>query len=338
MTAPSLQRPDSPEVLRAREHAVFGKDRRVAASDGTRIAYTVVGDGDGIPIAFANGWTCSDAYWIDVGPAVVDAGHRAVFIDTRGHGESGLPRSPGIAASRLRPEDVSPERLAFDMLEVLDDAGIERAVLAGHSMGVQTIVECYRQAPDRVAALIPVAGTYENPVKTFFNTPWFDRLYPAAELLFKVLPFEVFRPYVRRTANGESGLKAVQALKIGGPKVTAEHITPHMAQIGDVNFSVLFRMMSQLRRHRTADLLPTIDTPVLVLAGRLDVFTPPVVQQAMADEIPGAEIVWFEEAGHMLPIEEGAAVAAAMIDFVKRRVRRQPDRAAAAARPPSTAR
>jgi pimeloyl-ACP methyl ester carboxylesterase len=334
MTAPSLLRPDSPEVLRAREHAVFPKTRRIAASDGTRIAYGVVGDGDGIPIVFVNGWTCSDAYWITIGPKVVEAGHPAVFIDTRGHGESGLPRAPGIAASLLRNKDVAPARLALDALEVLDDAGIERAVFAGHSMGVQTIIECYRQAPDRVAALIPVAGTYENPVKTFFNVPWFDRLYPAANVMFRVLPFEVFRPYIRRTANGETGLKAVQALKIGGPKVTEELIAPHMAQIGDVNFSVLFRMMTELRRHRTRELLPKIDVPVLVLAGRLDLFTPPAVQQVMADAIPGAEIVWFEEAGHMLPIEEPEACAAALVDFVRRRVRWRPDQAAAAA-PPS---
>jgi pimeloyl-ACP methyl ester carboxylesterase len=206
------------------------------------------------------------------------------------------------------------------VFEVLDDAGIERAVLAGHSMGVQTIIECFRLAPERVLALIPVAGTYENPVKTFYNQGVLDRLYPIGEVLFRVMPFEALRPYIRRTANAESGLKAVQMLRIGGDKVTAEHIAPHMAQIGDVNFSVLFRMMSQLRRHRTADLLPKIDVPVLVLGGRKDTFTPPAVQQAMADLIPDAEIRWHEEAGHMLPIEEPEALTAEIVDFLRRRI------------------
>jgi pimeloyl-ACP methyl ester carboxylesterase len=215
---------------------------------------------------------------VGIGPGVVRAGHRAVFADTRAHGESGLPRSPGYCAHNVRDEDVSPERLAKDVFEVLDDAGIERAVLAGHSMGVQTIVECFRLDPGRVAAIIPIAGTYENPVKTFYNQALLDRAYPLAEVLFRVMPFEVLRPYIRRTATAESGLRAVQMLRIGGEKVTAEHIAPHMAQIGDVNFSVLFRMMSQLRRHQTADLLPKIDVPVLVLGGRKDTFTPPAVQ------------------------------------------------------------
>ena len=311
---------DSAAAQRAHANALWPKDRRVTASDGTRIAYTVVGAGERMPVAFVNGWTCSDAYWVGIGPGVMNAGHRAVFIDTRGHGESGLPRSPGLAASHLRREDVEPRRLAFDVIEVLDDAGIDRAVLAGHSMGVQTIVECYRQAPDRVAGLVPIAGTFENPVKSFADLAVLDRLYPVAEVLFRVLPFEALRPFIRRTANPNVGHRAVQLLKVGGPKVTEEHLAPHMAQIGDVNFSVLFKMMSELRRHQAVDLLPTIDVPVLVLAGRKDLFTPPSVQQTMADLIPGSEIVWFEEAGHMLPIEEPDAIVAALNDFLDRRV------------------
>jgi len=310
---------ESPEVLRARQHAVFPKDRRITASDGTRIAYTVVGDGDRTPIVFVNGWTCSDAYWVGIGPGVVEAGHRVLFLDTRGHGESGLPRSPGLCARDLRAEDVDPPRLARDVLEVLDDAGIEQAVFAGHSMGVQTIMECYRQAPERVVALIPVAGTFENPIKTFANIAALDRLYPIAEFLFQFMPFEALRPFIRRTASPSIGHRVVQLIRVGGPKVQEKHLAPHMAQVGDVNFSVLFKMMSELRRHHTAELLPTISVPVLVLAGRKDVFTPPSVQQIMADVIPDAEIVWWEEAGHMLPIEEAEELTAAILDFSTRR-------------------
>lgn len=299
---------------------MFPKDRRITASDGTRIAYTVVGDPDATPVVFVNGWTCSDAYWVGIGPGVVAAGYRAVFIDTRGHGESGLPRSPGLCARNIRSEDVDPVRLARDVLEVLDNAGIERAAFAGHSMGVQTIIEVYRQAPDRVVALIPVAGTYENPIRTFANQPVLDRLYPVAEVLFRVMPFEALRPFIRRTASPSVGHRVVQLIKVGGPKVQERHLAPHMAQVGDVNFSVLFRMMSELRRHRTAEFLPTIDVPVLVLAGRKDVFTPPSVQDVMAEEIPGCEIVWWEEAGHMLPIEEPEELTTAIADFLKRRI------------------
>jgi pimeloyl-ACP methyl ester carboxylesterase len=306
----------------AAEHAVFPKDRVATMSDTTPIAYTVIGDGPLTPVVFLNGWTCSDGYWAKIGPAIVAAGHRAVFLDTRGHGESGLPRAPGLCASHLTDDDVSVVRIAKDIIEVLDDAGIDKAALAGFSMGVQALFEAYRIAPARVAALIPVAGTYENPVMSFADVNGLDRLFPIADVLFRRLPFEWLSPVMKKTATPALGYKVVRAIKVAGPKVTPEGLAPHIYQVGEANFSVLWRMMSGMRRHSAADVLPTVAVPTLVLAGRHDVFTPPRVQERMAELVPGSETRWWAEAGHMLPLEEPAEVADAMIDFLARRVDR----------------
>lgn len=109
-------RPRSPRAVRAHD-ATFPKDRAVQVSDGTRVAFTVLGRGPKVPVVFVHGWTCSDGYWAKIGSAVVDAGYPAVFVDMRGHGESGLPRRPGVAARCLRAKDVSAERLARDVEE-----------------------------------------------------------------------------------------------------------------------------------------------------------------------------------------------------------------------------
>jgi pimeloyl-ACP methyl ester carboxylesterase len=307
-------------IASAREYAIWPKDRTVTVSDGTPIAYTVVGDGPKTPILFVNGWTCSDAYWVAIGPGMIDAGHPCIFVDTRGHGESGLPRDPGFLARNLKREDVTTERLARDVLEVTEDAGLDRVALSGHSLGVQIIVEVCRLDSDRVAALMPVAGTFENPVKTFADLAILDRIYPLADLLLGLFPFAFLKPFNKGLANPDTGLKMVRLIKVAGPKVTAERLAPHLRQIVELDFSVLFKMMGEQRKHSTADFLPTITAPTLVLAGRSDLFTPPSVQQKMADLIPDSEIVWFSDGGHMLPIEEPAGIVAAMRDFMDRRV------------------
>ena len=307
-------------IASAREYAIWPKDRTVTVSDGTPIAYTVVGDGPKTPILFVNGWTCSDAYWAVIGPGMVDAGHPCIFVDTRGHGESGLPRDPGFLARNLKKDDVTTERLARDVLEVLADAGLDRAALSGHSLGVQIIVEACRVDPDRVAALMPVAGTFENPVKTFADLAILDRIYPLADVLLGLFPFAFLKPFNKGIANPETGLKLVKLIRVAGPKVTAEGLAPHLRQLVELDFSVLFKMMGEQRKHSTGDFLPTITAPTLVLAGRRDLFTPPSVQQKMADLIPDSEIVWFDDGGHMLPIEEPEGIVAAMKDFMDRRV------------------
>ncbi|MBV8235449.1 MAG: alpha/beta hydrolase, partial [Acidimicrobiia bacterium] len=272
------------------------------------------------PILFVNGWTCSDAYWVAIGPGMIEAGHPAIFMDTRGHGESGLPREAGFLARNIRKEDLSTERLARDVLEVVDDLGLDRVALSGHSLGVQIIVEACRLAPDRVAALMPVAGTYENPVKSFADLGIFDRIYPVADIFLGLFPFAFLKPFNKGLANPETGLKMVKLIRVAGPKVTAERLAPHLKQIVELDFSVLFKMMGEQRKHHTADFLPTVKAPTLILAGRKDLFTPPSVQERMAELIPASEIVWFEEGGHMLPIEEPEGIVAAMRDFMDRRV------------------
>ena len=310
----------SARAARAHAYAAFPKDRSVEVSDGTRIAFTVRGEGSKVPVVFVNGWTCSDAYWVKIAPAVLAAGYRAVFLDLRGHGESGLPRRPGVAARELQAADVSAERLARDVLEVLDAARLDRAVLVGHSIGVQIVVETYRLAPERVAGLVAVAGTFENPVKTLLNLPVLDQLFPIADAFARFVPLEVLRPVLRRVATPTLGRRAAATVGAAGPKVTPQDMAAHMRHIGDLNFSVLIKMLAALRGHRSDTFLPAITVPTLVLAGRHDLFTPPSVPARMAQQIPGAEIVWFEEAGHLLPVEEPEGVTRALLHFLAERV------------------
>lgn len=304
---------------RARSHATFAKDRRATTSDGTSIAYTVVGaDGTGTPVMFLNGWTCPDAYWARTARAVVDAGHPALLLDARGHGESGLPRSP----QRLTDDDVSVRRIATDVVEVLADAGIDRAVLAGHSMGVQALFEAWRVEPSRIAGLVPCAGTYENPVPTFADQAWLDRLFPVAEKLFGRLPLHLVRypmAHAHRTPQSIT-MRALRSLRVANEVVEYADVAPHVRQFADLDVGVLWRMMVQMRRHSAADVLPTITAPVLILAGQRDTFTPISVQRRMESLLPDPELVVFENGGHLLPVEEAGGVAAALVDWLTRRV------------------
>src|ERR671916_1524168 len=76
-------------------------------------------------------------------------GHRVVMYDARGHGRSDPAGSYGY------------DDLAADLLAVLDDRGIDRAVLAGASMGAHTLVRFALEHPERAAALVLVTPAYD---------------------------------------------------------------------------------------------------------------------------------------------------------------------------------
>jgi pimeloyl-ACP methyl ester carboxylesterase len=64
-----------------------------------------------------------------------------------------------------------------------------------------------------------------------------------------------------------------------------------------------------MTRNDHRPMLATIAQPVLVVCGREDKVTPPPLSQELADLIPQAQLVWFDEAGHQTPIEQAPALA-----------------------------
>lgn len=306
------------------QNAVWPKDRFFEATDGARLAYTVRNEmAAGVPVVFMNGWTCPDAYWKNIAPRIIDAGHPTVFFDTRGHGQSGLPRDAiKRAPSDIPRDEVSVNRVATDIIEIIDHAGMQRAVLAGHSMGVQGIFEAYRVGgPAKVAGIVPVAGTFENPVPTFMEKEVLDRLFPLADVLFGRIPFHALRPLMAQTQRLPKSftMRAIKTILRTGDNVQYADVERHVRMFSEVDFGIMWRMMSGMRHHSAADILPTIEVPVLILGGERDHFTPPSVQHRMHDLIPGSELIFFPDGGHLLPVEETEGIAAAMVDWLDRK-------------------
>lgn len=319
MSEPSDQ-PWEPDPGHDEGWALFAKEARVVADDGTPIAYTLRNPGGpGIPILFANGWSCSDAYWGGLLPLLEAAGHPCLLPDTRGHGSSGLPRAPGRGARNLTIDDVSMSRIARDLVATLDDAGIDRALVVGHSMGVQTGLEVYRQIPERVAGLVLVAGTFENPTKTLYGTSISDRTFPAAAAVMRYVP-EVLAPIWATIGPASVGHFGARLARAAGPKATPEALHPYLLHLKSADPAVLVLMAGAMRAHSAEDLLAGITAPTLVVAAGADVFTPARCSEAIHHRVPGSELVTFGDAGHTLPIEEPEALAAAIGDFVARRV------------------
>jgi pimeloyl-ACP methyl ester carboxylesterase len=107
--------------------------------------------GDGVPVVLLHGLTATRRYVVMGSRALERSGHRVVLYDARGHGRSTPATEPG---------DYGYPALAADLEAVLDDRGIERAVLAGASMGAHTIVRFALDHGDRVAGVVLVTPAY----------------------------------------------------------------------------------------------------------------------------------------------------------------------------------
>ncbi len=124
------------------ERAIPGAGVTLAASD----------DGDGIPVVLLHGLTASRRYVVMGSRALARSGHRAIAYDARGHGSSAPAPSAGAYGY---------DELSADLLALLDELGLERAVLAGVSMGAHTILRLALDAPERVAGLVVITPAFD---------------------------------------------------------------------------------------------------------------------------------------------------------------------------------
>ena len=108
--------------------------------------------GSGPPVVLLHGLTATHRYVVMGSKALQRAGHDVLAYDARGHGASDPAPSP---------EAYTYADLAGDLVRVMDEAGMERAVLAGASMGAHTAVRVALEHPERVAGLVVVTPAYD---------------------------------------------------------------------------------------------------------------------------------------------------------------------------------
>jgi pimeloyl-ACP methyl ester carboxylesterase len=125
---------------------------------GVRLA--VADAGEGPPVVLLHGLTATRRYVVMGSTALERSGHRVIAYDARGHGAS----SPAQRADAYGYED-----LGLDLEAVLDGAGLDRAVLAGASMGAHTLLWLALHRPERVQGVVVITPAYEG--ETDFDDP-----------------------------------------------------------------------------------------------------------------------------------------------------------------------
>jgi pimeloyl-ACP methyl ester carboxylesterase len=235
----------------------------------------------------------------------------------RGHGRTAAPADP----ARVTIAD-----LADDVASVLDDALVERAVLIGHSMGVQVALETYRRHRDRVSGLVLMCGASSHPLKTFRGSATLEQVLPVVQKWIQRLPGVINR-VTRAVLPTRLAYEVATRLEIQRDLVEPADFMPYLEGLAHIDSRLFVAMVSSAGQHSADDLLPDVAVPTLVVAGARDGFTPAERSRAMAAAIPGAELLEIENGSHTAPIERPHLVDETVRDFLARRIDRAlPDR------------
>lgn len=279
----------------------------VRTSDGTSIFYTDRGKGQPA-LALCDGILCDGFIWKYLEPHF-EGQTRVLHMHYRGHGRSGPPGDP---------DAIGLDAHADDLAQVLAAAGVDGAVIAGHSMGVQVALEAFRLHRSRVRGLILCCGAAGRVLATFHSSGLLKTLFPS--LLDVVAKSPDFARAIWTRFPADLGFQAARLMgEVHRGRMRREDLLPYLQQMVKVDFSLFTRMLAKVDQHTAEAMLPTIDVPTLILVGERDTFTPPAVGYAMADRIPGAEILVLPEGSHAALLEHADLVNERVEKFLRER-------------------
>lgn len=247
----------------------------VETSAGELFCTVKQGPADGPELVLVHGAGGSRLHWPGEVRRMSEASVRT--LDLPGHGRS---------------EDKGRETVggyAEAVIAFLDAIDVDRAVIAGHSMGGAIAQTLALQCPDRVAALVLIATG--------------ARLRVAPAIL----------DGIQRDFEGTVNLITQRAWSPDADSSMKEFGRAALRNIGS---EVLLGDYLACDQFDVIDHLGAIEAPTLVISGTADVLTPPKYGRFLAEHLPRAQLVTVEGAGHMVMLERSGEVAEAIRGFL----------------------
>ena len=237
-----------------------------------------------------------------------------ILWDYRGHGQSSPIIDPLTA-------DLSMGLIAEDMRTVLDAIGIEEpAILMGHSMGVQVVLEFTKRFPERVRAIVPMFGTFARPLDTFLDSPISK---PIFDTIAKVTKWTgstgawLLHPLYASPAAIPFGRRTGLVDRYYAPRRDIQMYMDHLVELDPATF---LRMVECISEHDLEDFLPLVTVPTLIFAGERDLFTPLHRSRRMAELIKGSELVVLPEGSHAAIVEYPDTINRRIDRFLKEKL------------------
>lgn len=281
---------------------------KVTSADGTVIeAWSNVSDGP--TVLLCNGLGTNPFAWPDL--LDPECGLRVISWNHRGIGRS------------ARPEDtdrVGMDAFVEDALAVLDDAGVDKCVVAGWSIGVNTAFELAVRHPERVSGLFALAGV---PGGTFssMGAPLF-----IPRILREPIGVNVARamkhagpaltPVARRIPMGPISTAVLRYSGFMFPAAKPKDVKRAVREFLTTPVDWYGHLAVAAASHRRVS-LSKIDVPTAFVSGRWDVLASHHDLRSAADRIDGATYVELYGT-HFINLEKPKAVTRLLHDLVDR--------------------
>jgi pimeloyl-ACP methyl ester carboxylesterase len=270
----------------------------VSLVDGSGLGFTDAGSGPAV--VFLHPTPLDRDYWR---PLVKElAGIRAVVPDLRGHGVSELGTGLPVGAFDMVPDApvLTVEQLATDVLALMDQISLRKAVFAGCSIGGYVLLELWRRAPERMTGLVFICSKPQPDA--------------PANLMRRAETIERARTGgVTALFDGMAQALLSETARRERPEIVAE-IRARMTLTPEAEVAVQAGLAT---RPDSVPTVATIRVPILAVAGAEDPAVTAAEMEAFRAAPGGCEFNVLPGAGHLAAYEQPRKVAALIAPWLR---------------------
>lgn len=255
-----------------------------------QMTYEIHGQGE--PLVLIQGFTCNRLFWKDYLP-LLSQHFQVLVFDNRGSGQTDAPAGP-----------YNMKMLAKDTVELMHALKWESAYMIGHSMGGAIVQQICLDFPKAIKKGMVCASFNKVPPKSLLQIATRAKLAQSGLsrelLLTNSLPWLYSNDFL----SNEENVKMAVGRALLDPY--PQSITGFLAQA------------DALRQYDNTHLLHQIQTPLLIVHGEEDIYTPIEGAEILASEIPNAELYIFERQGHVFTAEKMSEVVELIMQYFLR--------------------
>lgn len=273
--------------------------------DGTRLFYSV--EGSGPPLIFCYGLVCSSLHW------TYQIEHfrknfTTVWMDYRGHQNSAAPEDLG---------SLSLETLARDLDALCNHLNLPPAVVLGHSMGVNVVLEFSRLFPQRLAGMALSSGTPTRPLETLLHTNLLEPAFKGLELLAERAPKILNMIWKSQKANPFAH-RLIGLLGFNPHLAAKEDVAKYVDQVAELDPRIFLKLIRSYDSYDGSTWLHALKIPTLILAGDRDFIVPLERQELLAQLIPHAQLEIIRHGSHCPQMDLPELVNSKIEEFLRR--------------------
>ncbi|EQC51686.1 alpha/beta fold hydrolase [Bacteriovorax sp. DB6_IX] len=261
-------------------------------------------------IVFNYGLVCNVEHFMLQTDFFHEQGHKVLIHDYRCHFES---------TSKDGVKSVTFKNIANDMHSLIEELGIKKTIMFGHSMGVNVTLEYARMYPNQLRGMVLISGTVFPPQDVMFDSNIMDISEPVLHQVKDSLS-DLYQYIWKNSYKNPIARFFVWQGGFNTKKTETSFVEYYMKKIGELPPDIFFHLLTEMKRHTVINDLENIKTSALIIGGDKDKIIPNYLQRILKKYLENSTLYIVKDGSHVPQVDFPESINERSLSFIRKLV------------------